>query len=276
MLARPNRPIPPPVPRDDQGRPILLDAWGNPIPDPARSQAGQPNPEPVATPSAPFQELPPTPIWPQPQQGGGGGGGDLGGGAIDFSAPFTQQFVAPTPMALPDAPTFQAPAYTPPPAFSYGQFQGPNAAAVLADPGYQFRTNQANQAFMQNRAAQQTAHTGGTIKDFLDYSQNAASQEYGNVWNRDYQAYGTNRANALDAYNTNYKTQYQDPWQMADTAAQQAFAPKLAEYQTNAANIQHENDLRNQTALNKWYQDYAVFSGDRNRIFDQRFKVATA
>lgn len=237
-----------------------------------------------AGPSAQAAPGPVTSSGPDFSQTGGGG---------DLTAPFTQTFQAPTPQALPNAPTFNAPAYTPPPAFNYdefhspGAFQAPTAEQAQNEPGFAFSRDQANGAFMANRAASQTAHTGGTIKDFLDYNKNLNSQQYQSVYNRAADTYdrnfnnalttyGANRANAVGTYNTNYQTQYQDPWSIADTRAQQEFAPRLIQYQTDAANAQHGNDVANNNALNEWYQNYAIFRGNQDSAFDKRFRVATA
>lgn len=288
--------------------PYGYDRWGNPLPPPgaenfAPSGATQyddsgnqlPGPENDLIPQYPLPQamaqLPDIPVGnvptPSPASGGGGGGTTQSGGPT--LAQVSQPFQAPTPQALPQVPTFNAPAYTPPPAFSFGGFQAPGAFtapdqnAVLNDPGYQFRKQQANDAFMGNRAASGTAHTGGTVKDFLDYNQNMASQEYGNVWNRDYtaynanfnnalNAYAANRSNAVGNYNTNYQTQYQDPWNISNVSRQEEFAPQLVGYQTNAANTQHQNDVSNQNSWQDYLQRWQVFQG----LFDDRFRAANA
>jgi hypothetical protein len=178
---------------------------------------------------------------------------------------------------------------TPPPAFSYADFKAPSYEEAASDPGYQFRTQQGQTALQNAAAARGTLADSGTLKALTDYGQNAASQEYANVWNRDLGAYTTNRGNAVDTYNTNYKTQYQDPYaaainqwntgrgnalsayqanyqtQYADPyaasykAAQDAFAPQFANWQTQAQNTQHQNDLGNTNAWNDYllgWQDY--------------------
>lgn len=271
--------------------------------------------------------------------GGGGpwssGGGNTWGAGTSQSpfGPWQGRYTAPGAQPLPDVPTWDpasvpaaptftppaytpppafsfdqpAPTYTPPPAFSYADFQAPSYTEAANDPGYQFRLQQGTQALQNSAAARGTLNDSGTLKALTDYGQGAASQEYQNVWNRALGGYTTNRGNALDAYNTNYKTQYQDPYAAAlnqyttdygharDTygtnyqtqyqdpyahayqAAQDAFAPRMAEYQarvaaaqqqnqagllgysTQAANIQHQNDLANTNAWNDYllgWQDY--------------------
>lgn len=74
-------------------------------------------------------------------------------------------------------------------------FQSPTAVTEQNDPGYQFRLAQGNQALQNSAAARGGLLSGGTAKALTDYNQNAASNEYGNVYNR-----------ALQNYNTNYNT----------------------------------------------------------------------
>jgi hypothetical protein len=237
-----------------------------------------------------------------------GGGNDWGAGTTTSPfGPWQGRFTAPTPQNLPDAPVFTAPAYTPPPAFaydashpaptytpppafSYGDFKAPSYEAAMADPGYQFRTQQGQTALQNAAAAKGTLNDSGTLKALIDYGQGAASQEYQQVWNRDLGAYTTNRGNALDIYNTNYKTQYQDPYsaalnqwtagrsnaldayntnyktQYADPyayayqGAKDAFAPVMAGYQNTA----HLNDLANTNSWNDYlagWQDYEARRG---------------
>ena len=85
--------------------------------------------------------------------------------------------------------------------FSYGAFTPPTGQQLLDDdPGYGFRKGQGAQALLQNRAFRGTLNTGGTVKDFLDYNQSAASQEYKNAFDRAYSTYGTNRETAQSVY----------------------------------------------------------------------------
>lgn len=185
-----------------------------------------------------------------------GGGGAAGGGIF---APFSGSFSAPTPTALPNVPTFTAPTYTQAPGFSYADFKGPSVADALNDPGYLFRRQQGQNALQNWAAARGTLADSGTAKALEDYGENDASQEYQNVWNRDLNAYQTNRAGAVQQYNTNYQTQYQDPYTASYQAAKDAFAPQMTQYSTQAANVQHNNDLANSNAFNNYYlgwQDY--------------------
>ncbi len=53
-----------------------------------------------------------------------------------------------------------------------------------ADPGYQYRMEQGLLGVQGGRAAQGQLHSGNTLRALMDYGQNQASQEYGNVYNR--------------------------------------------------------------------------------------------
>lgn len=66
--------------------------------------------------------------------------------------------------------------YTP---FSYN--------SMTADPGYQFRLQQGQEALGHQNAARGGAVSGTSLKAMQDYAQNSASNEYNNAFNR-YQA----------------------------------------------------------------------------------------
>jgi len=63
-----------------------------------------------------------------------------------------------------------------------------------ADPGYAFRIKEGMKGLQNSAAARGLLSSGSTLKGITDYGQNAASQEYGNA----YQRYQTNRANQLN------------------------------------------------------------------------------
>lgn len=114
---------------------------------------------------------------------------------------------------LPGAPTF-----TPP------TFARPTLADAYNEPGYQFRARAGEDALNRSAAARGVLRTGGTLKDIVEYGQNFAAQEYGQVYNR-----------ALSAYDRQYQ------------GAHDAFAPRMAEYQTKSqAEIARANALYNQ------------------------------
>jgi hypothetical protein len=55
---------------------------------------------------------------------------------------------------------------------------------VTSDPGYQFRMDQGNKAVANSSAAAGGLYSGRAFKDAQNYAQGAASQEYGNAYNR--------------------------------------------------------------------------------------------
>jgi hypothetical protein len=251
---------------------------------------------------------PATPVTDPGTVGGGGGGGggtttrapnDPGivgpsssGGIFgtnigDFTKPFTEIFNAPTPEGIPDAPVFKAPDYTPPPAFSAPSytpppaFSAPTAEQAALDPGYQFTLGQGLGALLNSRAAGGMLNSGATGKALINYGQAAGATQYGNVYNRAADIYNTNVktqyqdpyqqefTKAITDYNTNYKTQYLDPYQNAFQNAQSEFAPKLTAWQTRAPMIQSQNNQNYQDAYNKWLSDYNMFTNDQDRAFSK-------
>jgi hypothetical protein len=67
----------------------------------------------------------------------------------------------------------------------YGELaQNFGMAQFQQDPGEQFRQDQALKALDRSAAAHGNLLSGGALKGIIDYSQNAASQEYQNAYNR--------------------------------------------------------------------------------------------
>lgn len=98
---------------------------------------------------------------------------------------------------IPGAPVFNAPT-----------FNRPTMQDAYNEPGYQFRAAAGNQALERSASARGVLRTGGTLKDLVEYGQNFAAQEYGQVFNR-----------ALSSYDRQYQ------------GARDAFAPTMANYQ---------------------------------------------
>lgn len=165
----------------------------------------------------------------------------------DKAPPTYQKY---TPLGFPTPPK--------PPAFSYADFKAPTLEEASKQPGYQFGLQQGEQALQQSRAAQGLLRTGGTLKDILDYGRSAATQNYSNVLNQDLGIYNTNRAGAVQAYNTNYKTQYEDQ-----------YTPQLLKYQTESASGQHEIDAENNRAWQQYLNDQDVFYKNQDSPFNK-------
>ena len=67
---------------------------------------------------------------------------------------------------------------------------------IYSDPSYQFRLQQGQDAIQSSAAAKGGLLTGATLKALQNYSQDYASQEYSNAYNR-FNADQTNRYNRL-------------------------------------------------------------------------------
>jgi hypothetical protein len=137
--------------------------------------------------------------------GPGGGGGTMGQMITPYNPLATY---SPTPYTTPDP--YRPPAYegaTPfeqDPYAAAVPFTGPTAEDMAADPSYQFRLRQGQEALERSGAALGVTNTGGTLKDILDYGQRAASQEYGNVFGRQRDVYDLNERNRFNAYQANW------------------------------------------------------------------------
>lgn len=151
------------------------------VDNPAVPIPGNVNPAPDPTPTPP----------PAPAPGGGISSGLL--------APYS---VAPP--TIPTAPSFQL---TP--------FSAPSASDAMNDPGYAFSVQQGENALQNWAAAKGTLNDSGTANALTQYGQQSAGTQYQNVWNRDFNSWSANNAAALSAYNTNYQTQYKDPFTAA-------------------------------------------------------------
>lgn len=152
----------------------------------------------------------------------------------------------------PAAPPTNAPPVNTPPAFSYADFVAPNPQDLLNDPQYKFENQQGMQAIGAKNAALGTLNTGGTIKDFQTFGQNLAATRGADLFNRKLTEYGTNRGNALDTYNTNYGTQYKDPW----TANFQNAGLNQNQGQFNSSLGQNNNQFNASLDWQKFLQNY--------------------
>lgn len=201
----------------------------------------------------------PPPTGPTPPPGGGNPGAPGAGSSI-FD-PFSEPFTAPTKSPYPGAPTF-----TPPDFPTIPKWQAPTAADAANSPGYQFRVQQGDAGLQNWAAARGTLNSSDTANALIDYNQNAASQEYQNVWNRQFQG-----------YNSDVQTQYLDPYAAKFSGWQTGTVqPGLAEWQTQMAATQHDNDINYSNAYNKWLSDFSIFDAQRKFTNDTKFRWATA
>lgn len=120
-------------------------------------------------------------------------------------------------------------AFTPPPAWGETftaptwdkKFQGPTAADLDADTGYQEQLKRGQQALERSAASRGTVLNPGTLKDLADYSQATASSEmdklYGrkaNEYSQDYSQYLQGVQQKANEYQQRYK-QYLDAYGQA-------------------------------------------------------------
>lgn len=181
-----------------------------------------------------------------PAGGGGlpGGFGTLGG----LLAPFTESFnPGDTSWQMPDLPQFDF-SY---PDFQFDQFKAPTQEEVLSDPGYAFRKGQGEGAITNTAAAQGLLRTGGTLKDFINYNQNFAANEYGNAFNRGLASWQNNEKGSFDTWNANRGKAW-------DTATA-AFAPKMVGYTTEAAARQRNSEVSWEQAMKAYLTRYDIF-----------------
>ena len=230
-------------------------------------------------------------VWNSVSGGGGGGGGSQSTSSAETpaqrAARLAQFGLGPNglqnekPGEMPKQPTLgdmlgqQGPianpgtytpgeAYNAPDYMAPAPFAAPTAADMQQDPGYQFRLSEGQRALERSGAARGVTNTGGNMKGLLDYGQQAASQEYGNVYGRNLNTYNTNAQNAFQQYSTNafknnaYNQEtegrrsgafgtnsnlYQQQQSDAYNRAQQAYNDSMAAYQTKINNQrQYERD----------------------------------
>ena len=193
----------------------------------------------------------------QPGAGGGGSGGTNWTGLFtpysgSFQAPDYAEAARQAMSVLPGVPTYRAPSLP-----DIQPFQAPTYQEAVSDPGYQFRLQQGTQALENSKAAQGLSRTGGTLKDFMNYGQNMASQEYGNTWNR-----------RLGEYNTNVGNIWEKSAREQGIARDE-YAPQFAQWETQSqvAN-QGANNAYNR-AWNEYLQDYRQYQDQNQNVFDR-------
>lgn len=140
-------------------------------------------------------------------------------------------FTAPTRKAAGAAPVFNAPK----------AFAAPTQADMIVDPSYQWRFNQGQSAAERAALRAGTLRTGNALADLVDYGQNAASQEYQNMFNRAASVWdrGLQRENSVfDAATGTWKMnqgENQDAYNADVQGAQLSYAPRLMSWQAAEA-----------------------------------------
>lgn len=150
----------------------------------------------------------------------GSGGGGAAGVDASYLQPFTQSLkdFAPGAYGVGDVgvPDFKSP----------GAFHAPTGESVMSDPGYKFREDRLRGSIENSAAARGLTNSRGTIDEILGNVGNFASQEYGNVWNRDFNLWNSDWSHAADAYGLTRgatDTNYQRLWNQYLTARDTAY-----------------------------------------------------
>lgn len=200
-------------------------------------------------------------VWVRGSAGGAGGGGGFGrGGGGDWGY-LTEPFTG-TPPSWISGPTFTPPTFATPPPFEYKQYQAPTKDSIYADPSYQFRIGEGRKALEQSAAGRGTLRTGGTLKDLVNYGQQAASQEYSNIFDRSVQAHNQGLTQALGTYTTNYG--------VGRDAYDRLYDGKKATFDAQ----QYDNSQMNRREFDNFLQSFDVFEKNRRRAGDYLFKAA--
>lgn len=179
-------------------------------------------------------------------RGGPGGGGPMygfGPSLGNLFAPFTGQ--APDPSMYRYTPT-DAPAFHAVPYNRVAPFKAPTGEEAKADPGYDLRRQMGEQEITNNRATSGLLRGGATLKDLMNYNQNYAANEYGQVYNRRANEWGMNEQD------------YNQAWDRQEKGAEAEYAPQLAGWQTNTANGQRAAELGWQQAFQTWQQNFDI------------------
>lgn len=218
---------------------------GEPV-GPPEQQAIDPTGPFVIPPDIYDKTPPPTPppVLPPGGRSGSGGWGYL-----------TEPFTGRAPSWNMWSPT-PAPEIVRPPDFSYKQFEAPTTDSVYADPSYQFRKGEGEKALSNRIASTGAYRTGGTLKDFINYNQNAASQEYANIFDRAVTSHNLGLQQALGTYGTNWGVSRDildnqtDQWKATNTWGQR------------------ENENVNNRNMDQFLSDFDIFTSNRKRAGD--------
>lgn len=107
---------------------------------------------------------------------------------------------------VPGADTFKAP----------DDFKGVDVATMLADPGYQFRKNEAAGMLQNAAAAKGVLNDSGTLYGLMRQADSMAGQEYQNVWDRNFGKWNADWSHALGAFDAKRSasdSDYSKAWQ---------------------------------------------------------------
>lgn len=156
----------------------------------------------------------------------------------------------------PNTPLPDVPVYTAPDLPTIDPFKAPTPGDLTNDPGYQFRVQQGQRAWENSRTASRTIRGGGALADLVNYNQNAASQEYGDAFNRSKQVYDTNVSNQFSLWNT------------AQDKSQSEYEPRRLEYANRVDQVHRDQEQ----AWAQYQQEYKEWQQNRETIFDMLYR----
>ena len=139
--------------------------------------------------------------------------------------------------------------YTP---FSYN--------SMTADPGYQFRLQQGQEALGHQNAARGGAVSGTSLKAMQDYAQNSASNEYNNAFNR----YQTERNAQLNPLQSLAGVGQTTAAQLGQSGAANANA--MGNYMTGGAAAQAAGQVGTANALTSGLGTYLNYNQGNNLV----------
>lgn len=140
-------------------------------------------------------------------------------------------------------------------------FPGVTSDQLYQDPSYKFRLQQGLDSLQASAANSGMLFSGATGKAITDYAGESASQEYQNVWNRDYQQWAQQQANALAA--AGYNTQAQQAQYQINANTQ------LGQQQQGYAQAANTYGLNEQTSLNAYNTNLSALLQGQGQQFNQ-------
>ena len=147
-----------------------------------------------------------------------------------------------------------------------GTFAAPTSDEAMATPGFQFQLGQGLQALQRSAAAKGTLLTGGAQKGLEQYAVGLANQNYGDVYNRAYNTYESNRnsflQNEANRYNSE-RSNLTDQWGINSDYFNMGQAQKLNDFHIwDASNpASYSNILKAQQVLRPVSPLYPGYTG---------------
>ena len=114
------------------------------------------------------------------------------------------------------------------------EFVGPTAETFQTDPGYEFRAKEMERAIQNAASARGLLATGGTLQDLMTARGSLASQEYGNVWNRQFGAHNVNEQGRMAAHDRNEQAKLKQ-YEMTYGAESDEYRRAVNNYNTKRA-----------------------------------------